>query len=346
MILRLALVGFGNVGQQFTQLLSAKQEWLLKKKGLDVEILAIATKTRGSLLSKRALDIGRTLDAIKSGSLAAYGGDTTELSPIDLIEKCDADMMVELSALNIDSGQPAIDHIRAAMGVGMDVVTANKGPIAWAYEDLRDMARARGVHLRFEGTVMDGTPVFNLVERTLPGCEILGLTGILNSTSNFVLSKMSLGMSMEEAVKQAQAKGIAEADPSLDIDGWDASAKIAALANVMMGAETNPKMVERKGIRDIGTEEIGNASSEGMKVKLVARASREGSTVKLRVGPEKVGPGSLMWPIDGTSSILTISTDLMGDLTVVESNPTVNQTAYAVFSDMLLTVEAIRHGTI
>lgn len=346
MILRLALVGFGNVGQQFAQLLAAKRDWLLKKKGLDVEILAIVTRSRGSLLSKKALDMRRALSAIQSGSLKGYGGEQTDLSPIDIIEKCDADMLVELSALNIESGQPAIDHIRAAMGMGMDVVTANKGPIAWAYEDLRDMARARGVHFRFEGTVMDGTPVFNLVERTLPGCEVLGLTGILNSTSNYVLSRMSLGMSIEEGVRQAQEKGIAEADPSLDIDGWDASAKIAALANVMMDARMNPKMVDRKGIRDIGIEDIRSASSEGMKIKLVARASREGSRIELKVAPERVGPDSLMWPVDGTSSMLTISTDLMGDVTIVESNPMLTQTAYAVFSDLLLTVEAIRQGTI
>jgi homoserine dehydrogenase len=346
MIFKLVLIGFGNVGQQFARLLIDKRDWLIRKKGLDVEVLAIATRSRGSLMSKRALDLERILAAIKTGSLSAYGGDSTELSPKHLIEKCDADMMVELSALNIDSGQPAIDHIRAAMGVGMDVVTANKGPIAWAYEELRDLARAKGVHFRFEGTVMDGTPVFNLVERTLPGCEVLGLTGILNSTSNFVLSEMSRGRTMDEAVREAQARGIAEADPSLDIDGWDASAKITALANVLMEAGMNPKMVDRKGIRDTGTDEVRKALTEGKKLKLVAKAFREGSALKLSVQPEIVGPDSLMWSVDGTSSMVTISTDLMGDVSIVESNPALTQTAYAVFSDMLLTVEAIRHGTI
>ncbi|MBN1678163.1 MAG: hypothetical protein JW880_06450 [Candidatus Thermoplasmatota archaeon] len=346
MILRLALVGFGNVGQQFARLLMAKRDWLLRKKGLDVEVLAIATRSRGSLLSKRALDLERVLSAIGSGSLPAYGSDSTALSPIGIIEKCDADIMIELSTLNIDSGQPAIDHLRTAMRAGMDVITANKGPIAWAYEELRDIARSKGVHLRFEGTVMDGTPIFNLVERTLPGCEILGLTGILNSTSNLILGEMSRGKSMEMAVQEAQARGIAEADPSLDVDGWDASAKITALANVLMDAGMNPKMVDRLGIRGISLEEIREASAEGKKIKLVARAFREGSSIKLQVRPERVGPDSPMWAVDGTSSSLTMSTDLMGDITVVESSPALTQTAYAVFSDMLLTVEAIRHGTI
>lgn len=346
MILKLVLVGFGNVGQQFARLLIEKRDWLTRKRGLEIEVVAIATKSRGTLLSKRALDLERALAAVKSGSLAAYDTDVTNLPPKEVIEKCDADMLVELSSLNVESGQPAIDHIRTAMSVGMDVVTANKGPIAWAYEELRDMARAKGVHLRFEGTVMDGTPVFNLVEKTLPGCEVVGLAGILNSTSNFVLTEMSRGRSLQEAIREAQARGITEADPSLDIDGWDAAAKITALANVLMGAGMNPRMVDREGIRSIGVDEIRRASEEGKKLKLVARAFRDGASIRLQVRPEKVGPDSLMWPIEGTSSMVTMSTDLMGDVTVVESNPAVTQTAYAVFSDMLLIVEDFRHGVV
>ncbi len=347
MILRLAVVGFGNVGQEFARMLVDKREWLLRKKGLDIEILAIATRSKGSLVSKRALDIQKVLDLLKAGrTLKEYGPEATDLTPKGIIESCDADMMIELTTLNIDSGQPAIDHIKSAMDVGMDVVTANKGPIAWAYDELRDLARARGVHLRFEGTVMDGTPVFNLVEKTLPGCEVLGLSGILNSTSNFVLHQMALGRSMDEAIKEAQQRGFAEADPSLDIDGWDASAKITALANVLMDAESNPRNVVRKGVRDVSRADIDSAAAQGKKIKLVARATRDSGSVKLEVKPEHIGPESVFWPVDGTSSAITISTDLMGDVTVVESNPTVTQTAYAVFSDLLLTVEAIRHGTI
>ena len=347
MILRLAIIGFGNVGQEFARMLVDKREWLLRKKGLDVEVLAIATRSKGSLISKRALDLQKTLDLLKAGkSLKGYGPEATDLPPKSIIERCDADMMVELTTLNIDSGQPAIDHIKSAMSVGLDVVTANKGPIAWAYDELRDMARAKGVHFRFEGTVMDGTPVFNLVEKTLPGCEVLGLAGILNSTSNFVLHQMALGRAMDEAIREAQRRGFAEADPSLDIDGWDASAKITALANVLMDADTNPKKVVRTGVRDLGKADIDKAASQGKKIKLVARATREGDSVKLQVSPEHIGPDNVFWPVDGTSSAVTISTDLMGDVTVIETNPTVTQTAYAVFSDLLLTVEAIRHGTI
>jgi homoserine dehydrogenase len=347
MILRLALVGFGNVGREFVRLLLAKREWLLRKKGLDIEVLAIATKSRGSLASRRALDLDRVLDLVKrEGSLRSYGPESTNVAPLKLIEGSDADLMVELTPLNIDTGQPAIDHIKAALSSGMDVITANKGPIAFAYDELRDLTRARGVHFRFEGTVMDGTPIFNLVERTLPGCEIIGLEGVLNSTSNFVLTQMATGKEMMEAIREAQAKGFAEADPSLDVDGWDAAAKITALANVLMDARTTPKAVDRKGIRGITREEVTRAASQGKRYRLMASATPDSNGVRLQVQPRLVGPDHPFFSLDGTSSALTIRTDLMGDITVVETGPAVTQTAYAVFSDLLLIVEAIRSGSI
>jgi len=347
MILRLAIIGFGNIGQEFARLLLAKREWLLKSKGLDVEVLAIATRNRGSLLSRRGLDLQKVLGELKAkGHLRDYGPEVTALPPLSIIDECDADMMVELTTLDIEHGQPAKDHISNALQAGMDVVTANKGPIAHSYEELRSMARSRNVRLRFEGTVMDGTPVFNLVERTLPGCEVICLRGILNSTSNFVLTEMHRGRTMDEAVKEAQRRGFAEADPSLDIDGWDAAAKITALANVLMGAGMTPQSVVRQGIRDIGAEELLTEARNGKKIRLVATAKREGDGVELTVRRESVTSDDPFWAVDGTSSALTIRTDLMGDITVLETDPTVTQTAYAVFSDMLLTVESIRSGTL
>lgn len=347
MILRVAIIGFGNVGQEFARLLLSKRDWLLKKKGLDVEVLAIATKSRGSLISKNAIDLGNVLERLKDrGTLTDFGPETTKESPIGIIQKCDADLMIELTTLNIESGKPAIEHIKAAIDCGMDVITANKGPIAFAYHELRDMARSRGVHLRFEGTVMDGTPIFNLVEKTLPGCEILGLEGILNSTSNLVLDQMSRGRSMKEAVVEAQRIGIAEADPSLDLDGWDAAAKITALANVLMGADATPMAVDRKGVGGITTADVESASAQGKKIKLIASAGRVEGKVKLKVEPLRIGSEHPFWSVDGTSSALTLKTDLMGDLTIFERGPGITQTAYAVFSDLLLTVESIRNGTL
>jgi len=347
MILRLALIGFGNVGQEFARLLIRKRDWLLKERGLDIEVLVIATKTRGSLISSRALDMEHVLDHLHGdGTLSDFGPESTTLAPLQIIDKTDADLMIELTPLNIDSGQPAIDHIKAAFEVGLDVVTANKGPIAYAYNDLRALARSKGVHFRFEGTVMDGTPVFNLVEKTLPGCQILAIEGILNSTSNFVLTEMSRGKSMEDAIKEAQAGGFAEAEPSLDIDGWDAAAKITALANVLMAAGSNPKKVDREGIRHVSDVDLKNAKSDGLKIKQIARATREGDDVRLQVKPELINSSSPFWSIDGTSSAVRLKTDLMGEIAVSEINPSVTQTAYAIFSDILLITESIRAGTL
>jgi len=345
MILRLAIIGFGNVGQEFARLLLSKRPWLLKQKGLDIEVLAIATKRHGSLMSNRAIDLEKALSEMEtSGSLQGYGPEVTKLAPPEILAKCDADLMIELSTLNIESGQPSLDYIRRAMEAGMDVITANKGPVAYAYKELRNLARSRGVHFRFEGAVMDGTPIFNLVEKTLPGCEILGLRGVLNSTSNFVLSEMTAGKSMEAAIKEAQRRGIAEADPSLDIDGWDAAAKIAALANVLMDAETTPKAVDRIGIGTITNKDLVAAKDGGKKVKLIASAGPTADGIRLVVRPELIGSESPFWSVEGSSSALTISTDLMGDITIVECGGEVTQTAYALFSDLLLTVESIRSG--
>lgn len=347
MIIRLAMIGFGNVGQEFVRLLQAKRSWLLSNKGLDVEILAISTTHHGSLMSKKALDLDKVMSHLRTeGNLKGFGPEVTDLSPIKIIENCDADIMVELTTLNIDTGQPAIDHIRRAFEVGMDVITANKGPVAFAYKDLRNLARARGVHFRFEPTVMDGTPIFNLAEKTLQGCEVISLTGILNSTSNFVLSEMARGRTVQEAINEAQTRGFAEADPSLDIDGWDAAAKITALANVLMDADLTPKDAARKGIREIGREQVADAISKGKKIKLIARAWREDDSVKLSVKPEVVEADNVFWSVDGTSSGLTIKTDIMGDITILEGSPLVTQTAYGVLSDLLLVVEGIRHNTI
>ena len=322
------MIGFGNVAQEFCRLLLTKKDWMAKQKGLEVEVLAVATRSKGSLLSRKALDLDRLLYLAGSGeSLAKYGPEKTRLSAVEIIRECAADVLVELSTLNIESGQPAIDHIKRAMESGLDVITANKGPVAFAYKELRNLSRAKGIHFRFEGTVMDGTPVFSLVERTLPACKVVSLTGVLNSTSNFVLTEMAKGSSMIDAIGLAQEAGFAEAEPTLDIDGWDAAAKIAALANVMMDANTNPKKVKRAGIRNITPKDISDAAAEGKRIRPMARARNYDGQIELEVAPERIGSDSLFYTLEGTSSALTITSDLMGDITIAGGSPMLGQTA-------------------
>ncbi len=343
MDLSLALVGFGNVAREFSRLLLSRRDWLLRERGLTFQVVAIATRSRGSLISEKGLDLERVLKLYEQGkTLLEYGPESTDLSTLEIIENCGADLMIELSTLNIDSGKPAINHVRAALEAGMSVVTANKGPVAFAYDELSSLARLRGAHFRFEGTVMDGAPVFSLVERTLPGCEVIGIRGLLNTTSNVILGEMARGRSMDEALEVARMMGVTEEDPSLDIDGWDAAAKIAALANVLMGAGLNPRVVDRVGIRGLSTEDVVEMASRGLKPKLVATARRADGVFGLKVKPETVGPEDPFWSVDGTSSAVTLETDLMGEITVIEGNPGLAQTAYAVFSDILLIDDALR----
>lgn len=342
MKLRLALVGFGRVGQEFARLLIRKRDWLLDVRGLDVEVVAISTRTMGSLLSEKALDLQLILKEIETrGALAEHGQAATDMSAMEIIGNCSADIMIELTPLNVHSGQPAIDHIKSAFRKGMDVVTANKGPIAIAYDDLKSLAFSKNVHFRFEGTVMDGAPVFSLLERTLPGCAVEAVSGVLNSTTNFILTMMAKGRNFEEALNEAQRQGIAEADPSMDIDGWDAAAKISALANVFMQARSNPGRVQRTGIRDVDLNAIDEATRKNRKVKLMASAERIGDEVRTKVNPELIGPDSVFWPVDGASSALTLKTDLMNKITIIEQRGGLAQTAYAVFSDILLIAESV-----
>ncbi len=342
MNLRLAVLGFGNVGQEFARLLIRKRDWLTHGAGVDVDVVAVATRSRGTLLTDKTLDLAKVLSCMEAdGTIADYGPEAVDLTPTDIIDRSDADILVELTTLNIESGQPAVDHISRALNRGIHVITANKGPIAFAYDTLEQQARANDVQLRFEGTVMDGTPIFNLAEKTLMGCEILRLEGVLNSTSNFVLSEMANGRSMKDAIQEAQRKRIVEADPSLDLDGWDAAAKITALANVLMGAKTTPDKVDRKGIGGFEGHATG-AAKGAEKIRLMARAEKTETGVKLTVRPETIDSRSPFWTVDGTSGALTISTDLMGDITVIETDPTITQTAYAVFADLLLIADWMR----
>jgi len=342
-VLRLALIGFGNVAREFSRLLLSRRTWLRESRELIVDVVAVATRSRGSLISDYELDLRRVLELYESGKrISEYGVEKTDSTALEVIRTSDADVMIELTPLDIESGQPATDHIRAALGRGMSVVTANKGPLAWAYDELASLAQRTGSQFRFEGTVMDGTPIFSLVERTMPGCRVLGVEGSLNSTCNLVLTSMMSGRSMEDALNEARLLGITEADPSLDIDGWDAAAKVTVLANVLMGARANPKLVERRGIRGLSVEELRGAVDSGRRVRLVARAEPRSDGVFMQVGPEVVGTESWLWGVNGTSSALTLKTDMLGSTTIVEENPSLMQTAYAVFADLLVIDEKTR----
>lgn len=336
----LAIAGFGACGRAFARILTAKRRELAAKRGLVFCLTGIATRSHGLAINPAGLDMRKAVRKIESGQSI----DSLHVGPpvpntLAFIRRRPSQILFEMTPLEPITGRPALDHVRAALKLGIHVITANKGPVAVAYRRLARLATTQGCAFRFEGTVMDGTPVFNWVEKSLPGARVTGFHGILNSTSNYILTEMEKGRSFESALKRAQAMGIAEADAGYDIDGWDAAAKAAALANVLLGANIQPSKIKRRGIRNVRRKDLADARRKGKVLRLIARGARKGRTLTVRVAPELLSQSDPMAHVTGTSSVLAIQTDLMNELMVVEKDGGVEQTAYALYSDLLTVVD-------
>ncbi|MEL7646659.1 MAG: hypothetical protein AAGU76_01130 [Sedimentibacter sp.] len=341
---KLAVLGFGNVGQAFAKLLLEKREEIIHKFGCRVKVVAISTGSRGSLVNSCGIDLEKAcMDMERLQRFDEKSIDFSRMNSMEIARTVDYDVLVELTPLKIFSGQPAIDHIEAALIRKKHTISANKGPIAWAYDSLKDLAEKQGVKFYFETTVMDGTPVFNLVDETLKLCRVTEVKGILNSTTNFVLEELAKGKSYDDVISEGKKRGFVEADPSMDIEGWDAAAKTAALLNVLMGAGITPCDVERKGIEDIALEQIKEADARGNVIKLVCAGTIENGKVKASVSPKELPKGTLFAGISGTTSVVSITTDLMGTISVVEHDPEIQQTGYGVFSDLLRVITNTQH---
>ena len=248
----------------------------------------------------------------------------------EFLDRARPDVVIELTTLNAVTGEPAITHIRKAFERNAHVVTANKGPIAVAFHDLCAQ-RGRRCRVPLRVDVHGWPPVFNMVRNNLPGVQILGFTGVLNSTTKIAIAAMQRGLSMATGIAEAQSLGVAEADASNDIDGWDSAAKTAALANVLMDARITPRDVERTGIGHLTPEYVQSLAANGKTVCLVSRAENG----QFLVRPEEVEHNSLLAGVTGTSNLLLLHTDLMGTVGTVSISPGVDQTAYGVFSDVV-----------
>lgn len=314
--MRLALLGFGNVGKAFARLLESKRS------SYPFRIIGIHTARHGTAYSDRGLSVAPDFGP-PAGSVDEF------------LQRAQPEVVLELTTLNPADGEPAITHIRKAFALGAHVVTANKGPIAHAYAALCAESRQAGVEFRFESTCMDGAPVFNMVRNNLPGVRILGFTGVLNSTSKVVIGAMREGLSMDEGIARARNMGIAEADVSYDIEGWDSAAKAAALANVLMDARVTPHQVERRGISRLTPERVADIAATRKTICLVSRARTTPAGIKLRVRAEVIDDTDVLASMHGTSNLLLLHTDLMGTIGTVSISPGVDQTAYGVFSDVV-----------
>jgi homoserine dehydrogenase len=316
--------------------------------GIDTRIVGIVTRRHGRVYSPRGVDATMVADRIErgesispsgtaspgaSGSSAAFIRDVTTKSAAAARQR--RLVVVETTPLDIGRGQPAIGHVRAALDGGAHVITANKGPAAFAY---RSLARAAGRASRrflFEGAVMDGVPIFNLVRETLPAVTITGFRGVVNSTTNYILTAMEQGEPFDRALASMQRAGITEADPSFDVDGWDAAAKTAALANVLLAARLTPASVERTGIADIAPERVAAARDAGRRVKLVASAERTRGTVRARVRPMDLEAGDPLAGLEGPQNGIIFQTDLLGEVAIIQRGSGLTQTAYALLSDLV-----------
>ncbi len=288
--------------------------------------------------------IGWISDPDGLNPLAALAGHFPNEVPIarnvkEWLEHSRADVLFEMTTLNAPTGQPAVEHLMAALDAGAHAITANKGPVVHAYHELMARAKERKRQFLFESTVMDGAPIFSLFSRGLPACELRGFSGVLNSTSNVVLTEVERGRSFDEAVKRAQAMGIVETDPTQDLDGWDSAVKVAAIATVLMGVPTHINQVQRTGIRELSEEKIRSVRAAGMRYKLVCRAERRGDGVDCRVAPELLLLSDPMAGLEGTSSAIRFDMDVFG-LSLVEHNPGLEATAYGLLADFLRAVQA------
>jgi homoserine dehydrogenase len=340
---RALLLGFGNVGRAVADILVRRHQYP-GLGALDVHVVGVVTGGHGSLVNRRGLDLARVLaDWRRDRSFAPSHLEHADLGALEAIRAVPCDVVVEMTPLTRRAqGEPAITHVREALRRGRHVVTANKGPLAWAFPDLANEAARRGRQLLYETAVMDGVPVFNLARHGLRGATVARLEGILNSTTNAILCALERGEIFADALARAQQEGYAEADPSDDLEGWDAAVKLAALARVLMGAALVPEAIAREGISGLDPSRIAAARARGARLKLVCEAWRESGTVRGRVALREVLLDDPFALVDETSSILRLVTDLAGSVVVTEERPDIHVTAYGVISDLLTLSSASR----
>ena len=294
---------------------------LRERYGLNPVVTAVLTASHGWARDDRGLQLSALLS---SEDLWEHGASP----PIGSLA---ADVLVEVSTMNPRTGQPALDHLRQALEAGMDVITANKGPIAYGFKDLEALAQSRGRQLRFESAVADDLPIFNLMRSNLPTAKVGLVRGILNSTTNYLLSQAARGVQWNEALAEAQRLGIAERDPSNDLEGWDAALKATIVANVVMGLDVKVGDVVREPITEEVAVRARDVARRGMRIRPLAAIGPFGT----RWAPVGVGPDDPFYAVDGFSMAIELDTDVAGKLAIALHQPHVEQTAFGLLADLV-----------
>jgi homoserine dehydrogenase len=327
----LCFLGFGNVGRALVRLLVAKSTELRELYGVEYRITGVASRRMGWLFNPEGFDAV----ALPSGtSLAEQASPANSI--IDWLDEAKADAVFETTSLNPDSGQPAIDYLRAVLDSGAHAISANKGALVYGYRELADLARVKGKQFLFETAVLDSAPVFSLFRETLPAAKLRGFSGVFSSTTNVIIETMEAGRSFEEGLKAAQDLGVTETDPSHDIEGWDSTVKVCALANVLMNTPLKPDEVSREGIRKLSARKVQAARAEGKPYKLIAKAKLTGDgKLAATVRPEQISAGDPLGNVRGTSLAIHFELDMMPGLTITSHRPNLQSTAYGLLADFI-----------
>jgi homoserine dehydrogenase len=334
--MRMLMIGFGTVGQGLSELLLEKQNDLRSSYGLDWTVTGIADLLKGSAYDPDGLDLEEALTRAEHGeSLSDWRDCGTDWDAHKMIANAEADAVVEVTYTDIDTGQPATDHIRGALDRGLHVTTTNKGPVTLYYRELAALARQRRCRFLFEGTVMAGTPLLNLIRETLTGSAITEMRGILNGTTNFILTQMEDGMDYATALAKAQELGYAEAVPDADVLGYDALAKVTILANVVFDGNLKPADSPCQGITEITPDDIESATREGKRYKLIGHVERDGETVRASVAPQLVDLSHPLAGVGGATNAMTMRTDALGDVTIVGPGAGRRETGFSLLNDLL-----------
>ena len=335
---KIAFIGFGVVGQGLAEILLSDKHELQQKNNFSYSVVAISDKLKGSIYNSKGLDLEKVLALVRSNtSLEEYPqAEKKGWDSLQTIKDSNANVIVEVSWTDIQTGEPALTHVKTALNLKKHVVLTNKGPIALAVDQLLTLAKKNNVQLKFEGTVVSGTPVLNLGLNNLAGSKITEIQGILNGTTNYILTEMEKGMSYTNALAQAQKLGYAEADPTGDVEGWDALGKVVILTNTLMHYPLTKDQVEREGITNITLENVQQAAKEGMRWKLIASTKiAENGHVKASVKPIKLPLSNPLASISGPTNALTFKTKYLGDVTIVGPGAGKEATGFALLADLL-----------
>ncbi len=333
--IRLAMIGLGNVGQGFLTILSEQKPSLEARYGLNFSVVAVNDLRMGSLADVRGVSVQDLLTAAAKGDLSALTATEKGLSVEEMLDRVDYDVLVEASYTDLQSGEPATTYIRKALSSRKHVITTNKGPIALHYAELQSLAEQNGVQIGFEGTVMSGTPAIFLGMNWLKAAEIQRIQGIFNGTTNFILTQMEAGKEYVVALAEAQRLGYAEADPTGDVEGYDAAGKVVILSSVLMGRQISLKDVERQGITHLTLNDIQKAQSEGKRWKLIGTIEASEGTIKASVKPLPLPLSNPLSQVMGATNAITYMTRYLGEVTLVGAGAGRLETGYALLADLL-----------